>query len=240
MKKVEGPTLTVVTLVDRIRSGFWPEVFLVGSVIVGLEPFTVGLLVRHLSDQAWLGPGVFSLLCYACLQDLPWRQRFRWILLGAGVATAVLTAAVVLVSPLALAFMPAPGWFPWLLLWGMLPAAFARIGKRSSLVGRALSAVGVAAAAYVISGLLCFVPWTHTWPPDVEHRDEQGRQPALGPGVSWVGRVVCVPQGPSSILSRDYGGNEWLWTVYRPLVRLWFARPSARYFYPYSTMPPNW
>jgi hypothetical protein len=97
-----------------------------------------------------------------------------------------------------------------------------------------LLGVGLAAAVYLLSGLLCLKFWTRTVPTDVEHADTRGRLPALGPGVSPIGRLVCPPRGPSFLWSVDYAGGEWVWTVYRPMIRIWFSLPITPYFYPYD------
>lgn len=225
---------------NRLRFGFWPEAFLAGSAVLGVETVIAGRFLRSLEHIAWLSPGAFAVLCCICLGHLPLKRQMRWVALGAGITTGVLTSYVIWVSPLALAFLPAPGWFPWLVLWGGLPGICLRVLSSTSPFTSGLSTIAVLSMAYVVSGAICFLPWECALPPDVEHSDELGRKPALGPGISWVGNVVCVPAGPSSIVSRDYAGTEWIWTVYQPLVRLWFLSQSTAYYYPYATMPPRW
>lgn len=240
MKESCDQPLRSASWVERIRSAVWPEVFMAGTVVLGIESVIGGRFLRWLGDLAWILPGAFAVLCWICLGHLKLQKQVRWVALGAGIATGVLTVSVIWVSPLALAFLPAPGWFPWLVLWGVVPGVLSHLLKLTSPFTSALSAIAVLSMAYVISGAICFLPWTSTWPPDVEHPDRLGRMPALGPRVSWVGRVICPPTGPSSIMSRDYAGTEWIWFTYRPLVQLWFLSQAQTHYYPYATMPPRW
>lgn len=239
MKETRGHVPPESSWGGRTRLGFWPKAFIAGSSVLGIEPLFAGKMLRNLDDLAWFSPGLFAALSWICLGQLAWKRQLRWIALGAGVATGVFTGCVVWVSPAALALLPAPGWFPWLVLWGALPGTLRWAWSWSSPLTRGLSTFCIVGMAYLISAALCFLPWTNSQAPDVEQLDSVGRTPALGPGVSWVGRLVCLPRGPSSVLDRDYSGSEWIWVAYRPLVRLWFARPSASHYYPYARMPVN-
>ena len=208
--------------------------FLFAAALVGSEPLTIGWLFRGPIHVALISPVLLAVICQHFLRGLPFGQQLRWIAGAAGVATGVLTISIALSSPVGLSLLPAPFWFPWLFLFAVTPLLFHRWATRVRLLFRPMIAVGLAAAVYLLSGLLCLEFWTCTDPTDVEHPDAQGRMPALGPGVSPVGRLVCPPQGPSFLWSVDYGGGEWLWAVYRPVIRFWFSLSVTPYFYPYE------
>lgn len=105
-------------------------------------------------------------------------------------------------------------------------------------VARKLAWFVVAVSAIYLMSAVCLLDFTSfTATSDVEQPDDRGREPALGPRVRGVGWLLCRPTGPScSLLGNDYAGDEWLWSFYRPIVRLWFRLPMTRYYFPYDSI----
>jgi hypothetical protein len=127
----------------------------------------------------------------------------------------------------------APFWFPWL-LWIVAAPQLVRAVLGKSLVWWRWPLAAVAGALlYLLSAAVLFNLTGRTTPSDVEQTDERGRKAALGPKVQPTGILVCRPEGPSSLLSRDYEGSEWIWSVYRPVIWAWFEYNDRTYYYPY-------
>lgn len=207
----------------------WKYPFLFAATVLGFEPVTVGLFFPGPAHVALIAPVLVGVLCYCFLHCLPLRQKIGWTAIGAGAATAALTAQVVFfglcsgIGLVEIVLFPAPFWFPWLFLLAVSPLMLHHWAVRTRRSLRPMVAAAVLFAAYLLSGFLCLELWTCTVSPYVEQTDNRDSSSVLGPGVSPVGRIVCPPQGPSFLWSTDYGGDEWIWTVYSPMIRFWLS-----------------
>ncbi len=165
--------------------------------------------------------GVTSALA---LRNLPNGERIAW---GVGLcAVASITATVFS----RFFFLVGMFWFPWFVLF-VLPVV--SVGwQKLPLVKQVGMALVLAPLLYLGTAMILFHFWGGQISPYTETRDRQQREPAVGPAVSWLTYVISPPQGPCCVLSCDYNGNEWVWKVYRPLVKLWFDAPGCRYYDP--------
>lgn len=208
---------------------------------IGVLPYPLSQVAPSSFHLAILAPALLSVVTFRFLRGLPMLQQMTWCLFACLCSTTAFTlvmaaVGVFLVGSIQLTFgmVPAPFWLPWLLLFTAPPLWFRHILATGSPGWRWPQAALTAFAVYLVSALVCFDVRCGTTPPDVEQSDAQGREPALGPCVLPTARLVCQPRGPSFLFSTDYSGSEWLWRVYRPLIRAWFAWPGCRYYFPYD------
>lgn len=218
-----------------------PLQLLILAVGIGVVPYPLGRIAPSSVYLALLAPVLLCVGTFGLLRGMPIRQQMMWCLLACLSSTTAFTLVIAGVGvfvgsiDLALGLVPAPFWLPWLLLFSVPPLAIRHLLNRAPRGWRWPLAVLAAFSAYILSAAVCFDVRRSTTPPDVEQPDARGREPALGPRVLPNGRLVCQPTGPSFLFSTDYSGSEWLWTVYRPLIRAWFARPGCKYYFPYDT-----
>lgn len=153
------------------------------------------------------------------------------------VSTFVFSATILVVGTfsemdvrIAFGMLPAPCWLPWLLMFTLTTLAIRYVLTRGAAGWRWILAAGLVFGIYTASAGLCFDFSSHTPPTDVEQPDANGREPALGPKVRALGRLVCAPEGPSFLFSQDYEGSEWLWKIYHPVILVWFALPGCGHY----------
>lgn len=213
---------------------------LVGAVIIGLLPFPLDRLFDASIVVAFLLPLLLSMLACRFLQTMSMPQQIVACCVACVTSTVSFSLVIVAVGwfsirdvRIAWSIIPAGYWQPWLLLFTLTTLAMRYVLSRSSGICRWFLSVCLAIGTYVFSSALCFDFKSRTVPPDVEQPDASGREPALGPRVYPVGRLICRPRGPSFLFSRDYDESEWIWKMYHPLISIWFARPDGKYYYPY-------
>ncbi len=209
---------------------------------IGLVPFPLGYAVPSSIHLALIAPSLLSILTFRSLKDLPFRTQLLWCFVASACTTGIFTLIVGSIGlfnmgsvQVAFGILPSPFWLPWLLMFSVSPIAACRLWSASPPIWRWPIAAAMSASLYALSFATCFNISDRTIPPDVEHPNALGREPALGPRVSPVGRLICPPRGPSFLFSSDYNGTEWLWKVYQPFIQIWFARPRSKYYYPYAT-----
>jgi len=126
---------------------------------------------------------------------------------------------------------PAVAWFlPFAFAGALLAGLLNQANVAVRTIGIALVVVGVYVATFTVG----FDLRSGEPHPYVEHADQQGRIPVVGPKVSLAGQSICPGDGPCFLWSCDHTGDEWLFRFHRPLVALWFRANSGRFFAPDS------
>lgn len=203
------------------------------AVGLGVLPFALGWIAPSSIHTALIAPSALAFVAFRSLKNQPFRLQILWCASASLASTGTLSLAIACIG--ALRFLPAPFWLPWLMLFTVTPLLVYRWWMNSPPSLRWLVVVVSILTFYYASFSLCFDFSKHTQPPDVEQLDGSGREPALGPRVSTVGRLICPPRGPSFLFSADYDESEWIWILYRPLVHAWFVFPGGNYYYPYAS-----
>lgn len=182
---------------------------------------------------AILAPAV---LCWSLLRPLN-AIRNPWVAAALAVATVAGTTLVALgifllfgkVGPFWPIFLT--GWFTWLLtptLTGMAAQRFCR--RIQSVSVQAGVACCFLALAYVLQGLFVFDWSKPIGNGDPEIYDAAGRLGVVYPASGIQSPFVCVPYGPHFLWSVDYSGNEWIYAIFRPHIKVWFGLYRNNYF----------
>jgi len=209
------------------------------SVVIGVLAYAFCYAFASRAHLAFVLPAILSVAVWRLPQSMSlWKHIFA-ASLACVVSTAVFSAIILVVGLLsdmnvqfAFGMLPAPCWLPWLLMFTLSTLAIRYVFVRAAADWRWFLTACLIFGIYLASAGLSFDFSSHTTRADVEQPDAYGREPALGPEVRAIGRLVCAPEGPSFLLSRDYDGSEWLWKIYRPVILVWFALPGCRFYRP--------
>ncbi len=206
----------------------WPLWLL--AMLVGPLP-----LVLREPFAAFVGPVLLAVVSTFVLSPLPRHERLKWRVCLSSIATTTLFLTVLILGARGGRGTSGMGvltlyWLPWFLLFS-LPLAFIE-WRSQTLLAKALTVLVLLPFLYLGSALLTFDLRGATYHAYHETPDSLKREPALGPRASMMAYMIAPPQGPCFLFSCDYNGNEWVWKVYRPLVKLWFDAPGCRYYDP--------
>lgn len=174
--------------------------------------------------MGFVGPVLLAVVSTCALSSLPRCERLKWGASLSSIATLTLFLTMLVFGAGGMSLLTLV-WLPWFLLFS-LPLAFIE-WRKHSWRRSTLAALGLLPLLYLGSALLTFDFLHPELCYDQETPDRQNRPPAIGPQITWTGRLLCKPEGPCFLFSCDYTGQEWIWSLYQPVLRIWFALPNC-------------